>query len=133
MIYKDNIMSPDDYTKLIFNVNYEKAINDDFKTIVNDRIDALNEKYQIEDKADKIIEETLELGECYYAVLSLEDELSMMLSDPIRGNTLNEQSLRTLDPNSVDMPILKENIEVNAESAEALSESLDVKLSEAQA
>ena len=26
-IYKDNIMSPDDYTKLIFNVNYEKVAN----------------------------------------------------------------------------------------------------------
>lgn len=121
-IYKDNIMSPDDYTKLIFNINYEKPINEGAKNLVNERTDNLTAKYELEIKADKIIEETLELGESYYAVLSLEDELSMMLSDPTRSTQLNEEVIRAMDTDSVDVPILKENIKVNDEELVALNE-----------
>lgn len=124
MIYKDNIMSPDDFTKLIFNVNYEKPLNDDAKAIVDEKIDAITLKYELEQKADKIIEETLELGECYYAVLSLEDELSMMLSDPTRQTQLNEDFIRAADPNAVEVPILSESINFNEQELEAFNECI---------
>lgn len=123
-IYKDNIMSPDDYTKLIFNVNYEKPINEDSRKLVKERTDNIRIKYDLENKADKIIEETLELGESYYAVLSLEEDLSLMLSDPVQGFQLNESTIRTLDPNTIDMPVLSENIKLNDLELDALNECL---------
>ena len=125
-IYKDNIMSPDDFTKLIFNIKYEKAINEEARKLVDERIDSISLKYELEHKADKIIEETLELGESYYAVISLENELSSMLSDPIRS-TLNEDYIRTIDPDTVSVPILSENILLNSEELEALSECFELK------
>lgn len=119
-IYKDNIMSPDDYTKLIFNVSYEKAINKNTEKIVNERIDNLTLKYELEDKADKIIGEALMLGESYYACISLEDELSLMLSS---SSTLNEELIRSADENSLSLDVLSENIDIDSESLDALNEA----------
>lgn len=122
-IYKDNIMSPDDYTKLIFNVRYDKAISEEAEDIVHQRTKNITEKYELEDKADKVITEALMLGESYYACLSLEDDLSMMLNDPARGGMLNEQMVRNLDSNSVSVDILSENVKIDNQELEALNEA----------
>ena len=128
-IYKDNIMSPDDYTKLIFNVHYEKAIDKELGDLVDARLDSLTEKYQLEEKADKIIGETLLLGEKYVAVLSLEDNLGAMLNDPIlskASTTLNESLIRQADEDLISTTILSENIDMKADEVEALNECLGI-------
>lgn len=125
-IYKDNIISPDDYTKLIFNINYDKAISEEAKNVVEQRTKNITEKYELEEKADKIITESLMLGESYYAVLSLEDDLSMMLADPTRNLSLNEEAIRVMDKDSVSISILSENLEINDETLEALNEDLNL-------
>lgn len=126
-IYKDNIMSPDDYTKLIFNVNYEKALNEDLQKEVNQQLDGITLKYELEDKADEIIEEALMLGESYTAVLSIENELHRMLGDPSFKNTgsmLNEDMAVLSDKNAVDHPVLSESLSFTQEELSTLNEAL---------
>ena len=129
-VYKDNIMSPDDYTKLMFNISYEKSIDEDTKRIVNSRIDDINEKYRLEEKADEIIEESLLLGESYVAVLSLENELSLMLNDKATlnsGGILNEAMSAKLINSDLDYtnsPILSENLNISDSEVEILNEMI---------
>lgn len=118
-IYKDNIMSPDDFTKLIFNVNYNRATNVEVKEIVEKRLSGITTKYELEDKCDKIIGETLLLGESYQAVLSLEDEMNSLLN---KTGILNESTIRTLDKNVVDTPVLSESLTLNENEVSALNE-----------
>lgn len=131
-IYKDNIMSPDDYTKLMFNVKYEKAVDEDTKAVIERRLDDISLKYQLEDKADEIIEESLLLGESYIAVLSLEKELSLMLNDKgviNGGGILNESiqnKLKVTDDDYVSSTVLSESINVDNTHTEILSELLDL-------
>lgn len=131
-IYKDNIMSPDDYTKLMFNITYDKPVSLEFKELVEDRLDDISLKYQLEEKADKIIEETLMLGESYLAVLSLEDELGRMLSDnDIKsGGILNEATqmkLKASDQDYISVPVLSESLKFSDDEKSTLLECFDVK------
>lgn len=130
-IYKDNITSPDDYTKLIFNLSYDAATSEEEKKVVLEKLKALNEKYQLEDKVDDILTESLKLGESYYAVLSLEDELNRMLADPVR-TTLNEDAVRVLDKDAVTVPILSESLDLNEAEISAFNECFNNSSSEQQ-
>ena len=49
-VYKDNIMSPDDFTKMIFDVKYESDVNENVKEIIEDRLKDIIAKYDIERK-----------------------------------------------------------------------------------
>jgi len=125
-IIVDNIISPDDYTKTIFNIKYDENSDDKIKTIIGNKLDDLGEKYQIEDKADKIIEEAALLGESYTAVLSLNDDLSMMLNDSSYKNGILNESIQkkiiAADTSVVSVPILKESVSVNDNEVNALNE-----------
>lgn len=131
-IYKDNIMSPDDYTKLMFNVSYDKPIDEELRKIVDNRLDDISLKYSLEEKADKIIEDTLLLGESYLAVLSLENELSLMLSDNSKskfGGVLNESGenmLKVGDNDYISNVILSENVNITDETQSILNEILNL-------
>lgn len=131
--YKDNIMSPDDFTKLIFNVVYDGKLSKKGEKIINQRLDDLTVKYKVEDMADSIIETALMLGEDYLAVLSLEDEFGNMLKDVSVGKTLNEQTIRLMDPENISATILSENVNATADEVSALNEALDTNLSTAEA
>lgn len=132
-IYKDNIMSPDDFTKIIFNTIYDSNKNDKVKELVEDRLHDITLKYELEDKTDKIIDQTLTLGESYVAVLSLEDEFSTMLPSGATDYNgmqnfapINESSMidnaKTRDPNCVSYNILKEDVNLNNDEIDALRE-----------
>lgn len=129
-VYKDNIMSPDDYTKLMFNISYEKAIDEDTKRIIDGRLDDINSKYKLEEKADAIIDEALLLGESYLAVLSLEDELTLMLNDKSisrTGGVLNEAMINKLiatDDDCNSAVVLSENLKVQDNTSDILNEML---------
>ena len=126
-IYKDNIMSPDDFTKLIFNVNYETS-STQLKDLVEEKLDNLIIKYNMENIADEIIGEALLYGESYYAVLSLENELNALInnnslfSSVTSLNQLNEEQVQLLDKNITVTTVLSENIQFNEESLTAFNE-----------
>lgn len=127
--YRDNIMSPDDFTKMIFNVFYDGEPSDKTKIDIDKRLELLLKKYRIADKADKIIGETLLLGEQYVAVLSINDDLGRMMSDPVylkQGNqqfaTLNEETYRALDETYYSRDIEDSDILLNEDDRSFLNE-----------
>ena len=127
--YRDNIMSPDDFTKMVFNVFYDGEPSDKTKIDIDKRLELLLKKYRIADKADKIIGETLLLGEQYVAVLSINDDLGRMMSDPVylkKGNqqfaTLNEETYRALDESYYSRNIEDSDILLNEDDRSFLNE-----------
>lgn len=130
-VIKDNIMSPDDFTKLIFHVSYDEKLGEEKKQEVKTALDNLTTRYEIEDLADHIIEETLKVGEHFVAVLSIDDELNLMLGDPMfkknamPNGILNEDMVRKFAQDSNPAPILSESVGANEEIAEILSDLLE--------
>lgn len=124
--YKDNIMSPDDFTKMIFNIEYDNEIDANVKDTVEGQIQDLNEKYELEELADEIIGEALIYGDQYLAILSLEEELDVMLNDPVinnNGRALNEEMLQMFDLESIDITVNREDVEFYETNPQFLAES----------
>lgn len=115
-IYRDNILSPDDFTKRIFNYDYTASTDKDLVEKVKKNIKEITTKYKLDEKTADIIQQALLYGDAYYAVLSLEDELMTLLKDP-----------------SVNQGILQENIKMyDTELSSRTLDSLDISLNESE-
>lgn len=142
-IYKDNIMSPDDFTKMIFDVSYDTS-NTKLKEIIEKQLSDITSHYEIETKADTIIGETLKYGEYYVAVLSLENELDAMLGDTRytgmnNGSFFNKatgalnESVLALDRDYISTVINSDTISLTEQDTSAFRELLNEEnLSEAE-
>ena len=82
-IWKDNIISPDDFTKDIFNIIYDDSLNQELREKVEKNIEGINEKYKIEDKVDEWIKNTLICGDEFIAVLKLDDEFNTIFDKTV--------------------------------------------------
>lgn len=133
--FKENIMSPDDFTKLIFNITYNNDLDPKLRDRVEEQLYDISEKYEIEDLADEIIEGSLLYGDQFVSVLSLEKELDYMLSDPmIKGmGSLNEEMIRKADIDKVNIELNKTDIAVTPVLTEAFSEAFNLKEEEKKA
>jgi hypothetical protein len=102
--YVDNILSPDDFTKDIFNI-YIKDVNIKSDNIgvnnkeIIDNCDKLIETYKLENQSKKILEEALMIGDCFVSVLNVKDEIektmlsedgTIVFNDTIFKGTINE-------------------------------------------
>ena len=107
-IWCDNIISPDDFTKEIFNIIYDDPKDELIKEKVeNNIIEVLHKRYNIEDKINEWIINTLVTGDEFIATLALEDEFNKMLSSESveildESIILNEDSI-ILSENEQDM------------------------------
>jgi hypothetical protein len=140
--FKENIMSPDDFTKLIFNVHYDNPIDKKVQVKIENQLKDLTNKYELESLADEVIEGSLLYGDQYLAVLSLDEELDVMLTDPIMGtNTyfnpgnatfskLNEENMALYDKDSVDYTINPSDVDTSSSLNEAFSEMFNLKESD---
>jgi hypothetical protein len=77
--YVSNILSPDDFTKTLFTVSYD---NDDQKNseLIQSKISDMEDKYELDEKIDKIVADTCELGDCFVAVLPYDTEMTKYLA-----------------------------------------------------
>jgi len=83
--FVDNILSPDDFTKSIFNIyindiimgSIEDDINSEFNKIT-ERCKKILENYKFETLTSKIITEALKLGDCFTLVLPLNREIEKL-------------------------------------------------------
>lgn len=88
-VYTSNITSPDDFNKRIFNINYK---NDEAEQYLSPIVKQVIDKYEIEDKTEEIIKDTLANGIKYVAVLQYTDEFNKMLGSKSTVTKLNEDA-----------------------------------------
>ena len=121
-VYVDNILSPDDFSKTIFDFKYDNSVDNKKEERVNKDINEIIKRYKLNLKTEEIIRDALIYGDAYYAVLSLEDEMDMMIHDVrTNGGVLNED-LGFYDLDKKDIPIDANDIELNDEQKEAFVE-----------
>ena len=121
--YVSNILSPDDYSKAIFNVFYSNGTTDKkSEDLVLDSIKKIMDKYKIEDKIEKIIAEALTYGDSFLAVLPYSKEIARLLSSTDSSSFLNE----SLNLSSEDFKIIDEAYNLTKESIhkETLNEDM---------
>ncbi len=77
--YVSNILSPDDYTKGIFNIDYTSP-NQAETDKVKKKLKKLLDKYKIENKVEDIVTDTLTYGDCFVSVLPYDKEMGKYLA-----------------------------------------------------
>lgn len=112
-IFKQNIISADDFTKVIFNLKYDDDKNSDLKKDVERTLQLCSKKYGFEEMADKIINNSLIYGDEYVSILSIDKELNRMLEDPVMRGNLNEAQVRLMDPQCVSRDLKAEDVEID--------------------
>ena len=118
-VYVDNILSPDDFSKTIFDFKYDNSVDNKKEERVNKDINEIIKRYKLNLKTEEIIRDALIYGDAYYAVLSLEDEMEMMIHDVrTNGGVLNE-NLGFYDLDKKDIPIDANDIELNEDEKAA--------------
>ena len=122
--FKDNILSPDDYTKMSYSIVYDSDDLADDKKVIEKQLEQIREHYKLNEKSERIIEEALKYGESYIAVLSLDEDLSYMLNDPLfkMNKVLNEEELRTIDDKTLDITITKDDITLDEQTISAFKD-----------
>jgi hypothetical protein len=73
---RDNILSPDDFSKIVLNISYDNTNNS-----MESLIKKIRENYKLDVKAKKIIEKTLIYGEQYVSVISYKDAFENILKN----------------------------------------------------
>jgi hypothetical protein len=80
--FVDNIISPDDFTKTSFNIEYTNVTaTEQKKNEVAKRLTEIKKKYLLERLQPKIIRNTMKKGDNFVAVLGYGDEIGKMLKE----------------------------------------------------
>jgi hypothetical protein len=89
--YISNILSPDDYTKGVFNIDYTSPNQADVDA-VKKNLKKLIKKYRIETNVERIISDALVYGDCFVSVLPYDKEIGRYLASSYSMGTgfLNE-------------------------------------------
>lgn len=118
-VYVDNILSPDDFSKSIFDFKYDDSVDSKKEERINKEIDQIIKRYKLNLKTEQIIRDALIYGDAYYAVLSLEDEMEMMIHDVQTNGGVLHEDLSFYDLERKDIPIDANDIELNEEEKAA--------------
>ncbi len=131
-IYIDNIISPDNFNKVIFDTDYKGSTDESKKQEIRNNVEKLISKYKLNKKIEKITRNSLLYGVDYVAVLSLERELDMMLSDNVMNNKMLNESLSNYDKNYTNVDITYEDLNLNTEQRDALIEFFKIEKKESK-
>lgn len=153
--YVDNILSPDDFTKNIFNIFIKDSLitsinNNDPNFEVAKNCQELTEIYNLADLTKEVVTECLKIGDSFYSVLKINEEMEkMLLTEESSLPKFNNYSKKSLIPNNIEISneeikILSEeffNTELNipikpdsklSESVEAYNKELEIYNEEAK-
>ena len=89
--YVSNILSPDDYSKSIFNISYDSHNKSDTEKVAK-QLKEITKKYKLEEKTEKIVEEALTYGDCFVSVLPYDKEIGKYLLQTSASGILNENA-----------------------------------------
>lgn len=126
-IFVDSIISPDDFSKSLFTVEYKDTSDEEKNSNIIKNCKFLIEKYKLEEKTEDIIRDTLKCGENYYAVLSLEDEMNMMLDDKMAKTEILTENLKTMDLSVVEHELTPDDISLTEEERAVMNEMFNVR------
>lgn len=104
--YVDNILSPDDFTKSVFNILIDgKIITSNLTTEDNsniiENVKSLMKTYKLENLSKEIIRESLKIGDQFVAVLPIKKEISNMLSESNHDILFNHNAETLFSPNEI--------------------------------
>lgn len=104
--YVDNILSPDDFTKSVFNILIDgKIITSNLTTEDNsniiENVKSLMKTYKLENLSKEIIRESLKIGDQFVAVLPIKKEISNMLSESNHDILFNHNTETLFSPNEI--------------------------------
>ena len=108
-VYVDNIMSPDDWTRYGVNVYYEKNLSSNESELqkkVQINSNELIQKYNLEEKVETAISQSLTKGDYFTAVFSLKEELANVITES-SGNISEEMLLKQDKFISQDIPSIE--------------------------
>jgi hypothetical protein len=92
-LFVNNITSPDDYNKTIFDVIYNDTSNKDRKSDVETKISRLIDKYDLGELSNEIIHNALIDSDVYVSIASIEDDIEYMLNKFDDNDVLTEEYL----------------------------------------
>lgn len=78
---RDNILSPDDFSKVILNISYDNT-NEAMESLIK----KVKKGYKLDKKAKRLVEKTLVYGEQYISVIPYKDAFERMLNDKNANN-----------------------------------------------
>ena len=111
--YVDNIISPDDLTKVSASASYEGTlVNEKEKKEVFNDLTNIDKKYEISKKMTKIIKESLIKGDAFYAVISVRDRVNAILAEQEQDKALREAASKDMELSNSELestPILLES------------------------
>ena len=87
--YLANILSPDDYSKTIFDIDYKDTDQATVNSVKN-KIKQIIKKYKLEEFTDDIIKDAITLGDCFVSVLPYDREIGKFLAATSGIESLNE-------------------------------------------
>ena len=106
--YVDNILSPDDFTKMSLEKEYSaENISKEAKVNLFDRLDDLLSEYEIEDLVNKNVTKAIILGDSFTVVKKMSEELSRVY-------------------NNKDLNLIHENVDKYINTSTLFSENLDL-------
>ncbi len=126
-VYRNNIISPDDFTKMIFEYNYVDTVDEQKVNRVKRNIEKLIRKYKIDLETENIVTEVLKYGDCYYAVLSVEKELNTMLNDMHLDSTTLHENIGFYDTKKTDIEITASDIILTEAQEPAIKDFFNLK------
>jgi Bacteriophage T4-like portal protein (Gp20) len=122
--YVDNILSPDDFTKDVFNLFYDgKSVRsadedlDESDDQVINNLKEISRKYKIEEKAGPLIKDSLLKGDQFVAVLKLEKEFNKMLTEQ-----QTSEIFKYTGTGSTTTQLIAEDVKITSAELEAWSE-----------
>jgi hypothetical protein len=127
--YVDNIISPDDFTKDVFNLFYDgKSINtvmesDDDYSVVIKNLKEINERYNMEEKSSELIRDSLRLGDQFVAVLRLDEEINNILNEGEQSDLFSLGSGAGARSYFSGHSLSESDIEMDERDSQILSES----------
>jgi len=114
-IFKNNIQSPDDFTKKTLKLTYEGGgtlTSKEDLARVDKILKELNDEYKIEDLADELVYDSLKDGEAYVAILNMKEEINKLvhynevMNLKEGGQVLQENTL-LIEPSLKEIPDTK--------------------------
>ena len=105
--YVDNIMSPDDFTKVSLTVKYSESLEKEDESLLAYYNKALQRRYKLDKRVLKLVKNSLRDGDAFIAVISLRERIQKYLNESKNASPTEDKDIVALiDSKKAGMEIL---------------------------